>query len=60
MLGRKHEKAVANCGIFLGQELSWKGLLSGNPFDRPEAALMITVDSLPKGKPVCCCTEKSA
>jgi len=37
-------------GFSVPKEISWKGLLSGNPFKRPDAALLVTVDSVPNGK----------
>merc|ERR1712141_773436 len=36
-------------GFSVPKDISWKGLLSGDPFKRPDASVMFIVDSVPAG-----------
>src|SRR5688572_30139660 len=36
--------------IILLKDIKWDGLAEGSPFQRPKAAIVISIDSLPSGK----------
>jgi len=41
---------AAYLGLPLNSDIIWNGLAEGSPFQRPKAAVVISVDSLPSGK----------